>query len=135
MRLPVSDDQHRNRAGIRRAMRAVCPDAGLARTRQRMPRPPTGSRCRSAILLSKKARSRKYRHCRVVYFRLGPFGDHCPVDAVDDAQFVARNAAVRASTWLIFRRALSLKPGQMSNANYWARAADSGWQRAIFKWA
>lgn len=125
--LPVSDGSARNRAGIRRAMGALA-DAGYSADGGTM-RGPDGLPLSFSILLSKGS-SENIAIAELYIQALARLGITARVDAVDDAQFVARNAAFDFDM-AIFRRALSLSPGNEQRYYWGAEAADQEGSRNL----
>ena len=125
--LPASDGSARNRAGIRRAMRALA-DAGFSADGGTM-RGPDGQRLSFSILLSKGS-SENIAIAELYIQALARLGITGRVDAVDDAQFVARNAAFDFDM-AIFRRALSLSPGNEQRYYWGSEAADQEGSRNL----
>ncbi|WPZ24577.1 extracellular solute-binding protein [Sulfitobacter pontiacus] len=125
--LPVSDGSARNRAGIRRAMGALA-DAGFSADGGTM-RGPDGQPLSFNILLSKGS-SENIAIAELYIQALARLGITARVDAVDDAQFVARNAAFDFDM-AIFRRALSLSPGNEQRYYWGSEAADQEGSRNL----
>ena len=125
--LPVSDGSARNRAGIRRAMGALA-DAGFSADGGTM-RGPDGQPLSFSILLSKGS-SENIAIAELYIQALARLGITARVDAVDDAQFVARNAAFDFDM-AIFRRALSLSPGNEQRYYWGSEAADQEGSRNL----
>ena len=125
--LPVSDGSARNRAGIRRAMGALA-DAGFSADGGTM-RGPDGQSLSFSILLSKGS-SENIAIAELYIQALARLGITARVDAVDDAQFVARNAAFDFDM-AIFRRALSLSPGNEQRYYWGSEAADQEGSRNL----
>lgn len=125
--LPVSDGSARNRAGIRRAMGALA-DAGFSADGGTM-RGPDGQPLSFRILLSKGS-SENIAIAELYIQALARLGITARVDAVDDAQFVARNAAFDFDM-AIFRRALSLSPGNEQRYYWGSEAADQEGSRNL----
>ena len=125
--LPVSDGSARNRAGIRRAMGALA-DAGFSADGGTMRRP-DGQPLSFSILLSKGS-SENIAIAELYIQALARLGITARVDAVDDAQFVARNAAFDFDM-AIFRRALSLSPGNEQRYYWGSEAADQEGSRNL----
>ena len=125
--LPASDGSARNRAGIRRAMGALA-DAGFSADGGTM-RGPDGQPLSFNILLSKGS-SENIAIAELYIQALARLGITARVDAVDDAQFVARNAAFDFDM-AIFRRALSLSPGNEQRYYWGSEAADQEGSRNL----
>ena len=125
--LPVSDGSARNRAGIRRAMGALA-DAGFSADGGTM-WGPDGQPLSFSILLSKGS-SENIAIAELYIQALARLGITARVDAVDDAQFVARNAAFDFDM-AIFRRALSLSPGNEQRYYWGSEAADQEGSRNL----
>ncbi len=118
--LPASDGSARNRTGIRKAMQAL-EDAGFTASDGVM-RDAEGAPLQFSILLSKG--STENMAIAALYIEaLKRLGITATVDAVDDAQFVARNNTFDFDM-AIFRRALSLSPGN-EQRYYWGSEAAS----------
>ena len=125
--LPVSDGSARNRAGIRAAMKAL-EDAGFTAQDGTM-RDNAGQPLRFAILLSKGS-TENMAIAELYIQALKRLGIEATVDAVDDAQFVARNNEFDFDM-AIFRRALSLSPGNEQRYYWGSEAADQPGSRNL----
>ena len=125
--LPVSDGSARNRAGIRAAMQAL-EDAGFTAQDGTM-RNNAGKPLSFAILLSKGS-TENMAIAELYIQALKRLGIEATVDAVDDAQFVARNNAFDFDM-AIFRRALSLSPGNEQRYYWGSEAADQPGSRNL----
>lgn len=125
--LPASDGSARNRTGIRKAMQAL-EDAGFTASDGVM-RDAEGAPLQFSILLSKG--STENMAIAALYIEaLKRLGITATVDAVDDAQFVARNNAFDFDM-AIFRRALSLSPGNEQRYYWGSEAADQPGSRNL----
>lgn len=118
--LPVSDGSARNRSGIRIAMKAL-QDAGYTAQDGTM-RDANGKALRFDILLSKGS-TENMAIAELYIQALKRLGIEAAVEAVDDAQFVSRNAEFDFDM-AIFRRALSLSPGNEQRYYWGSEAAD-----------
>lgn len=116
--LPASDGSARNRSGIRTAMKAL-QDAGYTAQDGTM-RDANGKALRFDILLSKGS-TENMAIAELYIQALKRLGIAAAVEAVDDAQFVSRNAEFDFDM-AIFRRALSLSPGN-EQRYYWGSEA------------
>ncbi|WP_372991551.1 extracellular solute-binding protein [Sulfitobacter sp.] len=125
--LPVSDGSARNRAGIRAAMQAL-EDAGFTAQDGTM-RNNAGKPLSFAILLSKGS-TENMAIAELYIQALKRLGIEATVDAVDDAQFVARNNEFDFDM-AIFRRALSLSPGNEQRYYWGSEAADQPGSRNL----
>jgi len=125
--LPVSDGSARNRAGIRSAMRSLG-EAGYSATDGTM-RGPDGTPLAFSILLSKGS-TENMAIAELYIQALKRLGIAVTVDAVDDAQFVARNNEFDFDM-AIFRRALSLSPGSEQRYYWGSEAADQPGSRNL----
>ena len=125
--LPVSDGSARNRAGIRNAMQAL-EKAGFTATDGVM-RDSGGTPLRFSILLSKGS-TENMAIAELYIQALRRLGIEARVDAVDDAQFVARNNEFDFDM-AIFRRALSLSPGNEQRYYWGSEAADQPGSRNL----
>lgn len=118
--LPASDGSARNRSGIRTAMKAL-QDAGYTAQDGTM-RDANGKALRFDILLSKGS-TENMAIAELYIQALKRLGIAAAVEAVDDAQFVSRNAEFDFDM-AIFRRALSLSPGNEQRYYWGSEAAD-----------
>ncbi|MCX8225346.1 MAG: extracellular solute-binding protein [Sulfitobacter sp.] len=118
--LPVSDGSARNRSGIRAAMKAL-QDAGYTAQDGTM-RDTNGKALQFRILLSKGS-TENMAIAELYIQALKRLGVEASVEAVDDAQFVSRNAEFDFDM-AIFRRALSLSPGNEQRYYWGSEAAD-----------
>lgn len=118
--LPVSDGSARNRSGIRAAMNAL-EQAGFTAQDGTM-RDSTGTPLAFSILMSKGS-TENMAIAELYIQALDRLGIKATVDAVDDAQFVARNAEFDFDM-AVFRRALSLSPGNEQRYYWGSEAAD-----------
>ncbi len=118
--LPVSDGSARNRSGIRAAMKAL-QDAGYTAQDGTM-RDVNGKALQFRILLSKGS-TENMAIAELYIQALKRLGVEASVEAVDDAQFVSRNAEFDFDM-AIFRRALSLSPGNEQRYYWGSEAAD-----------
>jgi peptide/nickel transport system substrate-binding protein len=125
--LPVSDGSARNRAGIRAAMQAL-EDADFTAQDGTM-RNNAGKPLSFAILLSKGS-TENMAIAELYIQALKRLGIEATVDAVDDAQFVARNNEFDFDM-AIFRRALSLSPGNEQRYYWGSEAADQPGSRNL----
>ncbi len=125
--LPRSDGSARNRAGIRTAMAAL-QDAGFSAADGTM-RDANGKPLDFTILLSKGS-TENMAIAELYAQALKRLGIEVTVDAVDDAQFVARNSAFDFDM-AIFRRALSLSPGNEQRYYWGSEAADQPGSRNL----
>ncbi len=118
--LPVSDGSARNRSGIGAAMEALT-KAGFSAQDGTM-RDAQGTPLAFSILLSKGS-TENMAIAELYIQALKRLGIDVTVDAVDDAQFVARNADFDFDM-AVFRRALSLSPGNEQRYYWGSEAAD-----------
>lgn len=125
--LPVSDGSARNRAGIRAAMQSL-EAAGFSAQDGTM-RAPDGTPLAFSILLSKGS-TENMAIAELYIQALKRLGITAKVDAVDDAQFVARNNEFDFDM-AIFRRALSLSPGNEQRYYWGSQAADQPGSRNL----
>ena len=125
--LPVSDGSARNRSGIRTAMKALH-DAGYTAQDGTM-RDANGKALRFRILLSKGS-TENMAIAELYIQALKRLGVEATVEAVDDAQFVSRNAEFDFDM-AIFRRALSLSPGNEQRYYWGSEAADQPGSRNL----
>ena len=116
--LPVGNGSVRNRAGIRRAM-ATLETAGFTAADGTM-RDASGAPLAFRILLS-KGNAEHAKIASLYIEALKRLGIEAEVEAVDNAQYVARMAAFDYDM-TPFRRALSLSPGT-EQRYYWGSAA------------
>jgi len=125
--LPVSDGSARNRNGIRSAMKAL-QDAGYSAQGGVM-RDANGKPLSFRILMSKGS-TENMAIAELYIQALKRLGIEATVEAVDDAQFVARNAEFDFDM-AIFRRALSLSPGNEQRYYWGSEAADQPGSRNL----
>ena len=125
--LPVSDGSARNRTGIRSAMHSL-KEAGYSVTEGTM-RDKDGTPLAFSILLSKGS-TENMAIAELYIQALKRLGIAAKVDAVDDAQFVARNNEFDFDM-AIFRRALSLSPGSEQRYYWGSDAADQPGSRNL----
>jgi peptide/nickel transport system substrate-binding protein len=118
--LPVSDGSARNRSGIGAAMEALT-KAGFSAQDGTM-RDAQGTPLAFSILLSKGS-TENMAIAELYIQALKRLGIDVTVDAVDDAQFVARNADFDFDM-AVFRRALSLSPGNEQRYYWGSESAD-----------
>jgi peptide/nickel transport system substrate-binding protein len=118
--LPVSDGSARNRSGIRAAMQAL-EAAGFSAQDGTM-RDSAGTPLAFSILMSKGS-TENMATAELYIQALKRLGIDVTVDAVDDAQFVARSADFDFDM-AVFRRALSLSPGNEQRYYWGSEAAD-----------
>jgi len=118
--LPVSDGSARNRSGIRAAMQAL-EAAGFSAQDGTM-RDSAGTPLAFSILMSKGS-TENMAIAELYIQALKRLGIDVTVDAVDDAQFVARSADFDFDM-AVFRRALSLSPGNEQRYYWGSEAAD-----------
>lgn len=116
--LPVSDGSLRNRKGIRTAMKLLN-EAGYSADGGAL-RGPDGAALDFTILLPKGS-SENMAIAEIYADALGRLGIGVTIEQVDDAQYTAREATYDFDI-TIFRRALSLSPGNEQRF-YWGSAA------------
>ncbi len=126
--LPVSDGSARNRSGIRAAMAALG-QAGYSAAADGTMRDENGTPLSFTILLSKGS-TENVAIAALYIEALKRLGINATVSAVDDAQFVSRTAEFDFDM-AIFRRALSLSPGNEQRYYWGSDAADQPGSRNL----